>query len=34
MDPQHVSDLFATTFNPDPNVRIAAELELRKVSII
>ncbi|CAE6534492.1 unnamed protein product [Rhizoctonia solani] len=30
MDPQHVSTLFATTFNPDPNVRIAAELELRK----
>ncbi|ELU39618.1 karyopherin [Rhizoctonia solani AG-1 IA] len=31
MDPQHVSTLFATTFNADPNVRIAAELELRKV---
>ncbi|KAG8724819.1 hypothetical protein FRC09_013780 [Ceratobasidium sp. 395] len=30
MDPQHVSTLFATTFNPDPNVRIAAELELRQ----
>ncbi|QRW20489.1 importin beta N-terminal domain [Rhizoctonia solani] len=30
MDPQHVSTLFATTFNADPNVRIAAELELRK----
>ncbi|CAE7142104.1 unnamed protein product, partial [Rhizoctonia solani] len=30
MDPQHVSTLFATTFNPDPNVRITAELELRK----
>ncbi|CCO31401.1 putative importin c550,11 [Rhizoctonia solani AG-1 IB] len=30
MDPQHVSTLFATTFSPDPNVRVAAELELRK----
>ncbi|KAG9098720.1 hypothetical protein FRC06_006040 [Ceratobasidium sp. 370] len=30
MDPQHVSTLFATTFNPNPNVRMAAELELRQ----
>ncbi|CAE6520075.1 unnamed protein product [Rhizoctonia solani] len=30
MDPQHVSTLFATTFNPDLNVRTAAENELRK----
>ncbi|KAF8685755.1 ARM repeat-containing protein [Rhizoctonia solani] len=33
MDPQHVSTLFATTFNADPNVRIAAELELRKQAV-
>ncbi|CUA73326.1 Importin-7 [Rhizoctonia solani] len=29
MDPQHVSTLFATTFNPDINIRVAAENELR-----
>ncbi|KAF8600420.1 ARM repeat-containing protein [Ceratobasidium sp. AG-I] len=30
MDPQHVSQLFATTFSHYPNARMAAELELRK----
>ncbi|KAG8740759.1 hypothetical protein FRC10_003917 [Ceratobasidium sp. 414] len=33
MDPQHVSTLFATTFNPNPNVRMVAELELRQIGI-
>lgn len=32
MDLQTLSKLFATTYNPDPNVRKAAELEIRKVS--
>ncbi|PPQ95282.1 hypothetical protein CVT26_014856 [Gymnopilus dilepis] len=31
MDLQTLSQLFATTYNPDPNVRKAAELEIRKV---
>ncbi|KIM40975.1 hypothetical protein M413DRAFT_445750 [Hebeloma cylindrosporum] len=31
MDLQSLSQLFATTFNPDPNVRKAAELQIRKV---
>ncbi|KAK0487807.1 armadillo-type protein [Armillaria novae-zelandiae] len=31
MDLQILSNLFATTFNPDPNVRKSAELEIRKV---
>jgi hypothetical protein len=31
MDLQTLSDLFATTYNPDPNVRKAAELQIRKV---
>ncbi|KDQ62833.1 hypothetical protein JAAARDRAFT_30743 [Jaapia argillacea MUCL 33604] len=31
MDLQTLSNLFATTFNPNPNVRKAAELEIRKV---
>jgi importin-7 len=30
-DLQTLSNLFATTYNPDPNVRKAAELEIRKV---
>ncbi len=32
MDLQMLSNLFATTFNPDPNIRKSAELEIRKVS--
>ena len=31
MDLQTLSNLFATTYNPDPNVRKAAELQIRKV---
>lgn len=31
MDLQTLSNLFATTFNPDPNIRKAAELDIRKV---
>lgn len=31
MDLQTLSNLFATTINPDPNVRKAGELEIRKV---
>ncbi|TFK34758.1 armadillo-type protein [Crucibulum laeve] len=31
MDLQTLSNLFATTFNPDPNVRKAAELQIRKI---
>jgi hypothetical protein len=31
MDLQTLSNLFATTLNPDPNVRKAAELQIRKV---
>ncbi|KIK08065.1 hypothetical protein K443DRAFT_672947 [Laccaria amethystina LaAM-08-1] len=31
MDLQTLSILFATTFNPDPNVRKAAELQIRKI---
>lgn len=31
MDLQTLSQLFATTYNPDPNVRKAAELQIRKV---
>ncbi|PPQ78743.1 hypothetical protein CVT25_010746 [Psilocybe cyanescens] len=31
MDLQVLSQLFATTYNPDPNVRKAAELEIRKI---
>jgi hypothetical protein len=33
MDLQTLSNLFATTFNADPNVRKAAELQIRKVQI-
>ncbi|KZV95467.1 ARM repeat-containing protein [Exidia glandulosa HHB12029] len=32
MDPETLSRLFATTYNPDPNVRKAAELEIRKLA--
>lgn len=32
MDLQTLSGLFATSYNPDPNVRKAAELQIRKVS--
>ncbi|KDQ15134.1 hypothetical protein BOTBODRAFT_32118 [Botryobasidium botryosum FD-172 SS1] len=32
MDAQYLAQLFATTYNPNPNVRKAAELEIRKVS--
>ncbi|KAG7087929.1 hypothetical protein E1B28_011975 [Marasmius oreades] len=31
MDLQTLTNLFSTTFNPDPNIRRAAELEIRKV---
>ncbi|KAF9481128.1 ARM repeat-containing protein [Pholiota conissans] len=31
MDLQILSNLFATTYNPDPNVRKAAELQIRKI---
>ncbi|KAJ3574136.1 hypothetical protein NP233_g1960 [Leucocoprinus birnbaumii] len=31
MDLQTLSNLFATTLNPDPNVRKAAELQIRKI---
>ncbi|TDL17754.1 ARM repeat-containing protein [Rickenella mellea] len=31
MDVQTLSNLFATTFNPDPNIRKRAELDIRKV---
>jgi hypothetical protein len=34
MDLQTLSNLFATTYNPDPNVRKAAELQIRKVSSV
>ena len=33
MDLQTLSNLFATTFNPDPNVQKAGELEIRKVRV-
>ncbi|EIN12803.1 ARM repeat-containing protein [Punctularia strigosozonata HHB-11173 SS5] len=33
MDLHTLSSLFATTYNPDPNVRKAAELEIRKVGV-
>ncbi|KAF8624410.1 hypothetical protein AX15_005891 [Amanita polypyramis BW_CC] len=32
MDLQTLSSLFATTLNPDPNVRKAAELQIRKIA--
>lgn len=32
MDLQSLSNLFATTYNADPNVRLSAELQVRKVS--
>lgn len=32
MDLQTLTTLFSTSFNPDPNVRMAGELEIRKVS--
>lgn len=31
MDVQALSHLFATTYDPNPNVRKAGELEIRKV---
>ncbi|KAF9527513.1 armadillo-type protein [Crepidotus variabilis] len=31
MDLQTLSNLFATTYNPDPNVRKSAELQIRKI---
>ncbi|KAF4617901.1 hypothetical protein D9613_006252 [Agrocybe pediades] len=31
MDLQTLSNLFSTTYNPDPNVRKAAELQIRKI---
>lgn len=33
MDLQTLSNLFATTYNPDPNVQKSGELQIRKVSI-
>ena len=32
MDLQTLSNLFATTYNADPNIRLSAELQIRKVS--
>ena len=32
MDLQTLTNLFATTYNPDPNIRKSAELQIRKVS--
>ena len=32
MDLQTLSQLFATTYNADPNIRKAAELQIRKVN--
>ena len=34
MDPQALSDLFATTYNADPNIRKHAELQIRSVRAI
>ena len=34
MDLQTLSQLFATTYNADPNIRKAAELQIRKVNSI
>jgi hypothetical protein len=34
MDLQTLSQLFATTYNADPNIRKAAELEIRKVNVL
>ena len=31
MDLQTLSNLFATTYSPDPNVQKAGELQIRKV---
>jgi hypothetical protein len=31
MDPQALSDLFRTTYSPDPNTRKSAELQIRAV---
>ncbi|PCH39811.1 ARM repeat-containing protein [Wolfiporia cocos MD-104 SS10] len=33
MDLQSLSNLFATTYNPDPNVQKAGELQIRKVGV-
>jgi hypothetical protein len=33
MDLQTLSQLFATTYNADPNIRKAAELQIRKVNV-
>jgi len=33
MDLQSLANLFATTYNPDPNVQKAGELQIRKVTI-
>lgn len=34
MDLQTLSNLFATTYNANPNVRIAAELQIRKARLL
>jgi len=34
MDPQALSELFATTYNADPNIRKRAELQIRSVRAI
>ena len=34
MDLQTLSQLFATTYNADPNIRKAAELQIRKVNVL
>ena len=34
MDLQTLTNLFASTFDPNPNVQKVAELEIRKVSLV
>jgi hypothetical protein len=34
MDPQALSDLFKTSYSPDPNTRKRGELQIRAVSIL
>jgi len=33
MNPQSIAELFATSLNPDPNVRKAGEIEIRHVRL-
>ena len=34
MDVQALTALFTTSYNPDPNVRKAGELQIRKVRVL